>query len=169
MQSKIISFFVALVLLCSVVGAQTRVELNTHVDERGYLAIELQELADSLKADLGDVERVLSEVQKLDPPGIAARDLHECLIIQARSLDPPDPLVVSILEEAFDFLQQRRIDKVGNAGTCDKGPLSRGSAGRSAPSGETRGLEFATERQAGAGITVRVRRRSSDANNHDAD
>jgi RNA polymerase sigma-54 factor len=94
--------------------SDTRIALEIigNVDERGYLAIELQELADSMEADLGDVERVLSEVQKLDPPGIAARDLRECLTIQARALEPPDPLVVSILEEAFDFLQQRRIDKV---------------------------------------------------------
>jgi RNA polymerase sigma-54 factor len=51
-------------------------------------------------------------VQDFDPPGVGARDLRECLLIQARPLDPPAPLAVRILEEAFDLFLTGKLDKV---------------------------------------------------------
>ena len=55
---------------------------------------------------------VLAEVQQFDPRGVAARDLRECLLIQAKALEPSSDLAVRILEEAFDALHRGKIDEV---------------------------------------------------------
>lgn len=52
--------------------------LNSH----GYLTTSVAEAAETLRAAEADVERVLTVLQSLDPPGIGARDLRECLLIQ---------------------------------------------------------------------------------------
>ena len=61
------------------------------VDEAGYLGESLEEIAARLGASLAQVEAVLRIVQGLDPAGIAARDLSECLAIQLRERDRLDP------------------------------------------------------------------------------
>ncbi len=62
------------------------------IDEDGYLRASLEEIRDSMGGEppvgLDEVEAVLHRVQAFDPPGIAARDLRECLLIQLRQLDP---------------------------------------------------------------------------------
>ncbi len=87
-------------------------ELIGNVDENGYLDWELEEVARNLKMDVSDVERVLGKVQEFDPTGIAARDVRECLLLQARAADPPNELVVRILEEAFDLFRKDRFKAV---------------------------------------------------------
>lgn len=54
--------------------------LNSH----GYVTVTIEEAAETLREAPEDVERVLSALQSLDPPGIGARDLRECLLIQLR-------------------------------------------------------------------------------------
>ncbi|HSD87587.1 MAG TPA: RNA polymerase factor sigma-54, partial [Kofleriaceae bacterium] len=62
------------------------------LNDDGYLTESPAELASSLSADLPvsaeDVERILRFVQTLDPPGIGARDLAECLCLQLEQLEP---------------------------------------------------------------------------------
>ncbi|MBI5569834.1 MAG: RNA polymerase factor sigma-54 [Desulfomonile tiedjei] len=87
-------------------------QLIGNVDEHGYLDIDLQTVAVSLGVELERVERVLTEVQKFDPTGIAARNLRECLLLQARVLEEPSPLAVQILEEAFEQFKKGRLDQV---------------------------------------------------------
>jgi RNA polymerase sigma-54 factor len=53
------------------------------------------------------VARALARIQTLDPTGVGARDLRECLTIQARALEIEDPIVLRILSEALDPLIQR--------------------------------------------------------------
>jgi RNA polymerase sigma-54 factor len=87
-------------------------EIIGNLDENGYLDVSLEELSRSSNGDADKVRAVLAEVQKFDPRGIAARDLRECLLIQARALEPLDHLAVRILEEAFDSLHRGKIDEV---------------------------------------------------------
>ena len=56
-----------------------------NLDESGYLSDSLEEMAASLKVSLGEAEKVLSILQTLDPPGVGARNLRECLLIQLES------------------------------------------------------------------------------------
>ena len=67
-------------------------EIIGNLDENGYLDVSLEELSRSSNGDADKIRAVLAEVQRFDPRGIAARDLRECLLIQARALEPPGSL-----------------------------------------------------------------------------
>lgn len=58
----------------------------------------------TLPVDIQEVEAVLREIQKLDPPGIAARDLRESLLLQLIRLDEEDTLAFEILSHHFPVL-----------------------------------------------------------------
>lgn len=62
------------------------------IDEDGYFREPLYDTAEQFAAAVPEVEEVLSTIQTFDPPGIGARDLRECLLIQIRALgcDSPD-------------------------------------------------------------------------------
>jgi RNA polymerase sigma-54 factor len=63
------------------------VELVLHsLDERGYLAAPLDDVAAAAGRPVADVERVLRAVQATAPPGVAARDARECLLLQLAHL-----------------------------------------------------------------------------------
>jgi RNA polymerase sigma-54 factor len=78
-----------------------------NLDDSGYLQASVEEIA--LQAGLAEVvvARTLARIQQLDPTGVGARDLRECLTIQARALGIEDPVVLRILDEALDVLIQR--------------------------------------------------------------
>ena len=60
-------------------------EIIWNLDENGYFSIDSNLIADRLNISIEKVERVLFLVQKLNPPGIGARNLQECLILQLPS------------------------------------------------------------------------------------
>lgn len=68
------------------------------IDECGYLQADLLELAQRLNVGLVDVERILGVVQTLDPVGVGARDLAECLVLQAKDADRYDPAMARLLD-----------------------------------------------------------------------
>ena len=78
-----------------------------NIDERGYLQATISELARQSGMSEATVESALARVQELDPVGVAARDLRECLLLQVRTLEIDDPLVLRILEECLDTLIKR--------------------------------------------------------------
>ena len=59
-------------------------ELLWNLDENGYFAVELVLIADRYDRTSEEVNHVLDKVQQLDPPGIAAKDLQDCLLIQMK-------------------------------------------------------------------------------------
>jgi RNA polymerase sigma-54 factor len=61
------------------------------LDEDGYLHEALIDMANRLGMSVPELEVVLRKVQSLDPPGIAARSLQECLLIQIRQIESDDP------------------------------------------------------------------------------
>ena len=61
------------------------------MDEAGYLSTDLREIAANLDVLLARVEAALEVVQSLDPTGIGARSLSECLMLQAKEADRYDP------------------------------------------------------------------------------
>ncbi len=68
------------------------------LDEAGYLTVPLREIADELGAPLAEVEAALALVQLLDPTGVGARSLSECLALQAREADRYDPCMARLLD-----------------------------------------------------------------------
>ncbi|HET8611308.1 MAG TPA: RNA polymerase factor sigma-54 [Sphingomonas sp.] len=67
------------------------------IDESGYLAQPCLDIAERLGAPLGRVERVLGVIQSFDPTGVGARDLAECLALQAREADRYDPAMAALI------------------------------------------------------------------------
>ncbi len=73
----------------------------------GYLDMPLDEIAEEAGIPLEDAEAVLSKVQEFDPTGIAARNLEECLLIQARFLGADDDVVVGIISKHLANLEKK--------------------------------------------------------------
>lgn len=67
-----------------------------NLDEDGYLTATLDEIAQSGPYDMDDVEEALAVVQEMDPPGVAARNLRECLLIQLKAIAPNESLAQQI-------------------------------------------------------------------------
>ncbi len=67
------------------------------IDEAGYLRADLADLAQRLGVPLALVEAVLAGVQGFDPAGVGARDLAECIAIQAREADRYDPAMATMI------------------------------------------------------------------------
>lgn len=91
------------------------------IDEDGYLRRPLASIMDDIIFNHGedldetDVERVLKQIQRLDPAGIAARNLRECLLVQVDMLPESAPgrqTARKILEQAFDDFAMRRFARV---------------------------------------------------------
>ncbi len=93
--------------------AQTVVDA---IDADGYLRADLQELIATIdNADIGieDVETQVHRVQSLDPSGVGARDLRECLLIQLRQLAVGTPFrdpAIAICAEGFEHLPRNDIN-----------------------------------------------------------
>ncbi|QYU71043.1 RNA polymerase factor sigma-54 [Leptolyngbya sp. 15MV] len=68
------------------------------LDEAGYLATDLREVAADLGIPLAEVERALMVVQSLDPTGVGARTLAECIALQAREADRYDPCMARLID-----------------------------------------------------------------------
>ncbi len=97
-------------------------EIIGNLDEDGYLRAEVDEIARRCGVTAGEVEKVLTLVQGFDPPGVAARSVAECLLLQLRADPAPDPLAIEIVEEHFDALSKRRYPDIARA---LKRPLDR--------------------------------------------
>ncbi|MDQ0392560.1 RNA polymerase factor sigma-54 [Labrys monachus] len=78
------------------------------IDETGYFAGNLDEIAERLDAEPADVEAVLAVVQGFDPSGVGARSLKECLAIQLGERDRLDPAMAALLEH-LDLVAKRNI------------------------------------------------------------
>jgi RNA polymerase sigma-54 factor len=72
-------------------------QLVALIDEAGYLRADLAELAAQLGVPLALLEAVLSVIQCFDPSGVGARDLAECIAIQAREADRYDPAMATMI------------------------------------------------------------------------
>ncbi len=95
------------------IGAQIIEEL----DETGLLTTPLEQIGRDLEpaAAEDEVKRALSAVQELDPPGIAARSLQECLLLQVAALPGENELERQIIAEHFEDLQRNRLPVIARA------------------------------------------------------
>ena len=78
------------------------------VDETGYLSGDLDTIAEKLGAKRSDVEVVLAVLQTLDPPGVCARNLTECLALQLKERDRYDPAMRALVEH-LELLAKRDL------------------------------------------------------------
>ena len=90
-------------------------EIIGNLDEDGYLRAEIDELAQRCGVSADQVNKVLELVQSFDPPGVAARNIQECLLLQLKRDPLPDPVSVEIIESHFDDLSRRRYQDIARA------------------------------------------------------
>jgi RNA polymerase sigma-54 factor len=83
-----------------------------NLNDDGYLETPIEELAGKLEADAGSVERVLGRIQRFDPPGVAARDLRECLLLQLVNLGMEESLAARIVLNHLDLLERHRYTEI---------------------------------------------------------
>lgn len=86
-----------------------------NLDKDGYLDATVEEIAEMARASATDVEAVLAKIQVLDPIGVAARDLRECLLVQARSLNLQDDLAIQIIDKHLHFLESKNYNALVRA------------------------------------------------------
>jgi len=72
--------------------------LIDQLDEAGYLPIPLREICEALDVPLAQAEAALALVQTLDPTGVGARSLSECIALQAREADRYDPAMARLID-----------------------------------------------------------------------
>ena len=99
-------------------------DLIEMLDEAGYLAGELPELAERLGCDVALVERTLAKVQKFDPPGVFARSLAECLALQLRERNRLDPAIQALLDN-LDLLAKRDVAALRKICNVDQEDLAQ--------------------------------------------
>jgi RNA polymerase sigma-54 factor len=78
------------------------------LDEAGYLTGELTHVGEMLNCEVARVEATLDKLQRLDPPGVFARSLKECLALQLRERNRLDPAMQALLDH-LDLLARRDI------------------------------------------------------------
>ncbi|MBR6847678.1 MAG: RNA polymerase factor sigma-54 [Bacteroidales bacterium] len=94
-----------------------------NLDDNGYLSRPVANIVDDLLFTMNietteeEVNKVLNVVQQLDPPGIGARDLQECLLIQLQRLQEENPysdykLCVTIIKDCFEEFIKKHYDKI---------------------------------------------------------
>jgi RNA polymerase sigma-54 factor len=101
----------------SVVGKQ----LIGSIDNDGYIRRELEAIANDLafsqniETTVEEVEDILHKIQTFDPPGIAARNLQECLLLQLDRRDHSNPAVtnaIKIIDDFFEEFTKKHYDKI---------------------------------------------------------
>ncbi|CAH1194866.1 RNA polymerase sigma-54 factor [Paenibacillus allorhizoplanae] len=83
-----------------------------NLDHNGFLRSTLPEISEVCKIDLAQVERALRILQSLEPRGIGARDLRECLLLQVQSLADSFPLVSLLIKKHLNDIANYHIHKL---------------------------------------------------------
>ncbi len=88
-----------------------------NIEDNGYLETDPAELAANLQITTTEVLNVLKVIQRFDPPGVGARNLVECLLIQTELLGLSGSLVETIIKNHLDHIEKRRYAQI--AKECD--------------------------------------------------
>ena len=87
-----------------------------NLDDRGYVGCSLEEIAADLEIEVEEVEKILRVIQTFEPPGVGARDLRECLMIQlAQHQDPLSEMALQIVRNQMEDLTRRRLTRITRA------------------------------------------------------
>ena len=86
-----------------------------NMDQNGYLKVSIEEISQLTGKTPEEVIKVLGQIQKFDPVGIAARDTRECLLIQARFQNLDGTIVEKIILEHMDKLENKKYDLIAKS------------------------------------------------------
>jgi len=95
-------------------------EIIGNLTEEGVLTLPLEEIALTCQTTAAEVEKVLLEIQKLDPPGIAGRNLQETLLLQLERKGPKADLARTLVRDYLPLLEKKQWDSI--ARQCGASP-----------------------------------------------
>lgn len=84
-----------------------------NIDDNGYLSSTLEEISQMAGIPVESLTIVLAKVQKLDPAGVAARDLRECLLIQYEDRGEKDVIFEDIVGNHFELFRRLDLKEIG--------------------------------------------------------
>ncbi len=93
------------------------------LDETGYLTVALDDIADASGEPIERIEQALAIVQELEPAGVGARSLAECLALQAKAADRYDPAMARLIDN-LDLLSKGRTQDLKRICGVDDEDLS---------------------------------------------
>ena len=82
------------------------------IDDRGYLMATVEEIAACFNEEQSVIENILQIIQTLDPPGVGARTLEECLLIQLCLLDIKDRKIYTLIEKHLSDIASNRYPHI---------------------------------------------------------
>jgi RNA polymerase sigma-54 factor len=94
-------------------------EIIGNIDDDGYLRASLEEIATACSKEAECIIPVLERIQEFDPCGIAARDVQECLLIQARFMGMQGSIVERILQHNLKDLETRKYKQIARELSVD--------------------------------------------------
>ena len=83
-----------------------------NLDYRGYLMISLQDVASQMGIEYQQAEAALAVLQGMEPAGVGARTLAECLLVQVKYLDLKNPLLEPLISEYLEDLASGRLNNI---------------------------------------------------------
>ena len=83
-----------------------------NINNVGYLVTDTETISENLEQDVETIERVLSVIQEFDPPGIGARNLQECLLIQLYQQQPQHELAIKMIRDHFEDFKNKRFERL---------------------------------------------------------
>jgi RNA polymerase sigma-54 factor len=98
-----------------------------YIDDRGYLSVRLEQLHSKDRTDfkLEDLQKALELIQKLDPPGVGARDLKECLLIQIGQASENMAFEKELVANHLSELLENRLPEIAKRMNCTIEQLNR--------------------------------------------
>jgi RNA polymerase sigma-54 factor len=89
--------------------------LVSYIDDDGYIKVPLAQVAEDENVDKDELESLLPFVQEFDPPGVGARDLRECLIIQAQHLQEDTKDLIALINNHLKDLEKKNYEGIAKA------------------------------------------------------
>lgn len=83
-----------------------------NLDENGYLPLTAEEISNQMNVDFSKVEKAIRLIQSFDPPGVCARNLKECLLLQLEPLNLKGSLVEKIIANNLEELEKKKYKKI---------------------------------------------------------
>jgi len=90
-----------------------------NIDDYGYLKASLEELSATANVPVDKIQAALSVIQTFDPPGVGARDLRECLMLQLERSKQENTLEYRIVRDYMEALGKRRIPEISRGTACE--------------------------------------------------
>jgi RNA polymerase sigma-54 factor len=91
------------------------IQIIGNLDDDGYLKISIEDLTQITAFQHEEILKTLRSIQTFDPVGVAARDMQECLLIQARFANMMGTVVEKIIRHHMDNLEHKRYDRIARS------------------------------------------------------